>query len=116
MNWKFWKKKPEANAYQWQTITFGGSSTSSTKTNPPTVAEQIEALTKRVAELEKDATVFDDSGTFYFISSSGGGYTQQKSRPRVGEGVRLLMKHLGLTFKHGTTSPDGLVKAKKSKK
>lgn len=115
MNWKFWKKRPET-PNPWRTITFSGSTTTTT-TKPPTVSEQIEALTKRVAELEKDTAVFSNDGiVYYFTSGSSSSWGEHKSRPRVGEGVRLLMQHLGLSFQHGTKTPDTLVKAKKPKK
>lgn len=116
MNWKFWEKAPQKESNPWRTIAF--SSTSATTTKPPTVAEQIEALTKRVADLEKDTTVFSNDGLVYYFTSGSGStaWAEQKTRPRVGEGVRLLMAHLGLTFQHGTKSTDRLVEAKKPKK
>ena len=80
---------------------------------PLTLAEQVEALIKRVADLEKETSVYsDDESPWYSITT----LTHEKPRPRVGEGVRLLMEHLGLTFRGGQKAPDALVKAKKARK
>ena len=79
------------------------------------MAEQVEALAKRVANLEKDTQVYDDSWRASLFGSLYGA-VDSPSRPRVGEGVRLLMQHLGLTFQHGQKAPDALVKAKKARK
>lgn len=86
---------------------------------PPKTPEQlIEELTKRVAALEKDTKVWPDE-EYFFGSLFSRMYGGVEKRPKVGEGVRLLLEHLNLKFEHGAKSADKLVvkpKAKKAKK
>lgn len=108
MNWKFWKKETDSDGGYFTSTDIGLFG----PRKPKTVVEQVEELTKRVDELEKETQVYA-SGSFLWTLGDGGLITAHKSRPRVGEGVRLLMEHLGLTFKAGETGPDLLVKKKK---
>lgn len=83
----------------------------------PTTEEKLKALTERVAAIEKDIRLWPESSPYSFTSLFMRLYEDgTNGRPKVGEAVRMLMQHLGLTFEAGKTAPDKLVKAKKTKK